>query len=200
MPRPPRLCPDRVPQHIVNRGNQRARIFRSSADYRGFLAALTDAGERTRVRLVAFCLMPNHWHLVLWPSAGSEIPAYMQIAMNAHIRDLQRRHNTGGTGHIYQGRYKNSPVLSDSHFLNVCRYVEANARSAGLTERAEHWPWSSLACSGPAPGIDILSPWPVAKPRSWLEDVNRPRNMRFLEDLKRQARAAREMVDFLART
>lgn len=107
MPRPPRFCPDGVPQHIVNRGNLRAPIFHESADYLGFLAALTDAVDRTTVRLLAFCLMPNRWHLVLWPVDGSEISAYMQVVMNAHIRDLQRRHGTAGTGHIYQGRYKN---------------------------------------------------------------------------------------------
>ncbi len=108
MPRPPRVCPDGVPQHIVNRGNLRAPVFREPADYLGFLAALTDAVDRTTIRLLAYCLMPNHWHLVLWPVQGCEVPAYMQVLMNAHIRDLQRRHGTAGTGHIYQGRYKNS--------------------------------------------------------------------------------------------
>jgi REP-associated tyrosine transposase len=188
-----------VPQHIVNRGNRRAKIFLTAQDYIGFIGALAEAAERTVVRLEAFCLMPNHWHLVLWPFAGSEISAYMQIAMNAHIRDLQGRHGTSGTGHIYQGRYKNSAILSAYHFLNVCRYVESNAVSAGLCDRAELWQWSSLVRSGPAPGIDLLSPWPVAKPASWLEQVNRPLPERVLRDLKREARAARKTTVFLHR-
>jgi putative transposase len=192
MPRPNRICPDGVPQHIVNRGNRRSRIFLSNADYLGFLGALAEAAERTVVRLMAFCLMPNHFHLVLWPWAGSEIPAYMQVVMNAHIRDVQGRHGTGGTGHIYQGRYRNSAIFSPHHFLNVCRYVEANPLSGALTERAELWQWSSLSCDGPAPGINLLAPWPVPRPATWLEQVNRPQHDRVLREIRRQDRAARK--------
>lgn len=188
MPRPNRICPDGVPQHIVNRGNRRSQIFRDALDYLGFLAALTDAADRTTVRLLAFCLMPNHWHLVLWPVRGQEISAYMQVLMNAHIRDLQRRHGTSGTGHVYQGRFKNSGILTDRHFLNVCRYIEANPVCAGLVERAEAWEWSSLVRDGPAEGINILSPWPIARPSTWLEDVNRPQGDRALREIKDQMR------------
>jgi putative transposase len=156
----------------VNRGNRKSRIFESPEDYVTFLAALADAAERTVVRLVAFCLMPNHWHLVLWPYRGSEISTYMQIVMNSHLRDLLERHNLSGLGHVYQGRHRNHPIHNDLHFLNVCRYVEANAQRAGLVERAEEWPWSSLVCPGPDPEINLLSPWPVRRPADWLEQVN----------------------------
>jgi putative transposase len=191
MPRPPRFCPDGVPQHIVNRGNLRAPIFHESADYLGFLAALTDAADRTTVRLLAFCLMPNHWHLVLWPLDGSEISAYMQVVMNAHIRDLQRRHGTAGTGHIYQGRYKNSPIVTDRYFFNVCRYVEANALCAGLVGRAEDWEWSSLVRSGPVEDLNIMSPWPLVRPVNWREMVNRPQSNRVIKEIEKQIRRQR---------
>ena len=175
MPRLPRYCPDNVPQHVVNRGDQRERIFRSPADYLGFVAAMTDAAERTVVRLLAFSLMPNHFHLVLWPVLGGEVSTYMQLLMNAHLRDVVPRHGTSGLGHVYQGRFKNFDILNERHFLNVCRYVEANALQAGLVSRAEEWPWCSLSCSGPAPGINLLSEWPLRRPRDWFEQVNRPR-------------------------
>ena len=198
MPRPLRICPDGVPQHVVNRGNLRAPIFKEPADYVGFLAALTDAGERTTVRLVAFCLMSNHWHLVLWPVRGREVSAYMQVVMNAHIRDIQRRHGTAGTGHIYQGRFKNSAILTEQHFVNVCRYVEANPICAGLVDRAEQWQWSSLVRSGPTDDINILSPWPVPRPRPWLDHVNRPQSNRLIRGIEariaRQARAGRALA------
>jgi REP-associated tyrosine transposase len=188
MPRPPRICPDGVPQHIVNRGNLRAPVFRNAADYLGFIAALTDAADRTTVRLLAYCLMPNHFHLVLWPVHGQEISAYMQLLMNAHIRDVQRRHGTAGTGHIYQGRYRNSAIVTERYFVNVCRYVEANPLCAGLVSRAQDWEWSSLVRSGPVDEINILTPWPIARPRRWTDLVNRPQGAREIRDMARQAR------------
>src|SRR5262245_5347788 len=194
MPRPPRVCPDGVPQHIVNRGNLRAQVFRHSADYSGFLAAMTDAVNRTTVRLLAFCLMPNHFHLVLWPVHGQEVSAYMQLLMNAHIRDVQARHGTAGTGHIYQGRYSNSPILTERHFINVCRYVEANPLCAGLVARNEEWEWSSLVRSGPVDDLNILTLWPVKRPRKWIELVNRPLGNRELRELKKEMRRQRQAV------
>ncbi len=198
MPRLRRVFPDGIPQHVVNRGNRRATVFTDFADYLGFLAALADAGERTTVRLVAFCLMPNHWHLVLWPVKGREISAYMQVAMNAHIRDLQRRHGTSGTGHIYQGRYKPSSIVTERQFVNVCRYVEANPVSAGLVARAEHWKWSSLTTDGPAEDINILSPWPFRRPRGWLDEVNQPQTDAIRREIKRSFRHQSEAVRQLA--
>lgn len=178
MPRRARYCPDGVVQHILNRGNHRKRIFRSSKDYLGFLAAMTEAGERTFMRLIAYCLIPNHFHLVLWPDVGRDISRYMHVMMNEHLRDIQPRHGLAGLGHRYQGRYKNFPVMSEGHFLNVCRYVEANALNAGLCARAEDWEWCSLSRSGPEEGINLLAEWPIPKPRNWLEQVNR-RNLPF---------------------
>jgi Transposase and inactivated derivatives len=175
MPRPPRFCPDNVPQHVINRGDQKERVFRSPADYLGFVAAMADAAERTVVRLLAFSLMPNHFHLVLWPVPGGELSTYMQLLMNAHLRDIVPRHGTSGLGHVYQGRFRNFEILNEQHFLNVCRYVEANALQAGLVSRAEDWPWCSLSCCGPVPDINLLSEWPVLRPCDWLEQVNRRR-------------------------
>jgi REP-associated tyrosine transposase len=194
MPRPPRVCPDGVPQHVVNRGNLRAQIFRDGADYLGFLAAMTDAVDRTTVRLLAFCLMPNHFHLVLWPVHGQEVSAYMQLLMNAHIRDVQHRHGTAGTGHVYQGRYKNSPILTERHFINVCRYVEGNPLCAGLVAQAQQWEWSSLIRAGPVDDLNILSPWPVGRPRKWIDLVNRPLGNRELRELKKEMRRQRQIV------
>jgi putative transposase len=199
MPRPLRVFPDGIPQHIVNRGNRRATVFTDAADFLGFLAALADAADRTTVRLVAFCLMPNHWHLVLWPVRGCEVSAYMQLAMNAHIRDLQRRHGTTGTGHIYQGRFKNSAILSERQFVNVCRYVEANPVAAGLVRRAEEWRWSSLVLDGPAEDVRILTPWPCPRPRPWLAEVNRPQSAAIERQIKRNLRRRSDIARALPR-
>jgi putative transposase len=189
MPRPPRLYPDFVPQHVYNRGNRRARIFHRSEDYLDFLAALRQAGSRTGVRLHAFCLMPNHWHLVLWPDNGVDISAYVQIAMNTHICKLQARHGTSGTGHVYQGRHKNVAILTERHFYTAVRYVEANALAAALVQRAEEWSWSSLseaeACSS------LIAPWPLPRPANWTELVNKVPSQACLKEMVRYARKAR---------
>jgi len=149
---------------------------------------MTDAVDRTTVRLLSFCLMPNHFHLVLWPVHGQEVSAYMQLLMNAHIRDVQRRHGTVGTGHVYQGRSRNLPILSERRFINVCRYVEANAMSAGLVSRAEDWEWSSLVRSGPVDDLNVLTPWPIARPRQWIDLVNRPQGNRELRKMVKESR------------
>jgi putative transposase len=192
------VFPDGIPQHVVNRGNRRATVFTSTADYLGFLAALAEASEHTTVRLLSFCLMPNHWHLVLWPVVGNEVSRYMQLLMNAHIRDLQGRHGMAGTGHIYQGRFKNSDILTERQFVNVCRYVEANPLCAGLVDRAEEWQWSSLATAGPADDINILAPWPFARPKGWLQEVNRPQSDKTQHEMRRRlgrpSKAARALI------
>ncbi len=149
---------------------------------------MTDAVDRTTVRLLAFCLMPNHFHLVLWPVHGREVSAYMQLLMNVHIRDVQRRHGTAGSGHIYQGRYKNSAILTERHFINVCRYVEANPLCAGLVSHAEDWEWSSLVRSGPVDDLNILTPWPLARPKQWRDIVNRPQGNREIREMAKQSR------------
>jgi len=159
--------------HVMNRATCGQVLFDESEDYVRFLCTLQQARTKVPIRLLSYCLMPNHWHLVLWPYMGSEISTYMQLLMNSHLRDLVPRHGTSGLGHVYQGRFKNFSIYNERHFLNVCRYVEANARAAGLVQRAEDWPWCSLSCHGPDPDINLLSPWPILRPRNWLDEVNR---------------------------
>ena len=197
MPRPRRICPDGVPLHVLNRGNRRAKVFLEDADYLGFLDALTRAGVRTGVRLLAFCLMPNHFHLVLWPSCGSAVPSYMQTLMNAHIRDLQQRHGTSGTGHIYQGRYRSSAINTEHHLLMVCRYVEANPVAAGMVTRSDTWRWSSLVMNGPPTGERILTPWPVERPADWIEQVNRPLGDRDWRKIRKEMLRSQPAARFL---
>jgi putative transposase len=152
----------------------------------GFIAALAYAAERTTVRLIAFCVMPNHFHLLLWPHVGFEISTYMQLVMNKHICDLQTRQGTKGTGHVYQGRHKNVTILTERHFYIEARYIEGNALAAGLVERAEAWPWSSLSPSEEC--LQPLSPWPLPRPGNWIELVNEVPSKKALKELRDQAR------------
>jgi putative transposase len=188
MARPKRFYQDGLAYHVINRGNKRARIFLESEDYDDFLDAMAGAAEHVEIRLMTFCLMPNHWHLVIWPFEGRDVSAYMQHLMNRHIRTYQKRHKTSGTGHVYQGRFKSFPIEGEDHFLAVCRYVEANPLRAGLIDRAEEWPWSGLACGATREGTPLLSTWPVPRPADWRQRVNRPLEERSLEPIREAIR------------
>jgi putative transposase len=194
MPRPPRIYPAGVIQHIYNRGNRKQQIFLEPADYLGFLGALADAAARTTVRLIGFCLLTNHWHLLLWPAADQEISSYMQLLMNSHIRDLQARRSVIGNGHFYGGRHKNRAVLTEKQLWIAGRYVEGNALKHGLVNRAEDWPWSSL---NPAKQCtDIISAPPMPRPANWIELVNQLPSKKALKDWARDARKAQKMHQF----
>jgi putative transposase len=172
MSRTARNFVDGVPYHVLNRGNRRQRIFAQALDYESFLATMADALDEVALRILAFVVMPNHFHFVVWPQVGCEISAFMTWMMNAHIRRHHRFHELWGTGHLYQGRYKAFPVQCDHHLLTVLRYVEANPVRARLVARAEAWEWSSLARSTSQDGRNLLSPSPIGRPDNWLDIVN----------------------------
>ena len=96
------------------------------------------------MRVLSWCLMPNHWHLVLWPREDGQLSRFMLRLCTAHVRRHFAHYQTSCGGHLYQGRFKSFPVQDDFHFLTVCRYVEANALRANLVGRAQDWRWGSL--------------------------------------------------------
>jgi len=173
MPRVRRITAAGIVQHVMNRGNRRATIFRQTADYEAFVALLIEARRRFKVHLLAFSLMPNHWHLVLIAQEERAVSSYMRWVTGTHVRRYHGLYGLAGTGHLYQGRYTSVPVQSDRHLLALIRYVESNARRAGLVPRAEDWPWSSLGA--PASVRDgLVFDGPVPRPSDWLERVNEP--------------------------
>ena len=173
--------------HVLNRGVGRMRLFHSDADYAAWERVLLETLALTPMRICAYCWMPNHWHLVLWPEKDGQLSTFMQRATNRHTQRWQRAKGRVGYGHLYQGRFKSFPVESDDHFYSLVRYVERNALRAGLVERAEDWPWSSL--SRPAAATRIpLSTWPVPRPARWKEQVNRPQSDAELEAIRRSLR------------
>jgi putative transposase len=180
--------------HVLNRGVGRLTIFQDEGDYRAFEKALGQAVERTGMRLLGYCLMPNHFHLLLWPRRDGELSEFMRLLTVTHAQRWHAHHQSAGTGPVYQGRYRSFPVQSDEPFLAVARYVEANALRAGLVERAEAWPWCSLwrrraglgdgAAGGDGEPVR-LSKWPVDQPRQWLRTVNAAQSQTELEALRR---------------
>jgi putative transposase len=169
VPRNPRASQGRYCYHVLNRGNGRRTVFHKDGDYAAFIKLLRQAGERVPVRLLAYCLMPNHFHLLLWPHGDGELSGYMMWLLTAHVRRYHRHYH--GSGHVYQGRFRSFPVQDDDHLLTVLRYAERNPVRAGLAAKAQDWPWSSAADHVRAPAHD---PGPVPRPAGWLEYVNAP--------------------------
>lgn len=159
--------------HVMNRGNARGTVFHEPCDYAAFLGLLADAAERPRAaRLLGYCLMPNHFHLLLWPKGDGDLSRYMQWLLTAHVRRYHRHYRS--SGHVWQGRFKAFPIQKDEHLLAVWRYIERNPLRANLVRRSAEWPWSSLgegtASDGRRPP---LAPSPIDRPTPWERWVDR---------------------------
>jgi putative transposase len=186
MPRTARIAPGGMVFHVLNRAIARVRIFEKEGDYAAFERTVEETLQQRAMRICAYCLMPNHWHFLLWPERDGDLAAFMQRLTISHVRNWQEHRQLTGTGHLYQARYKSFPVENDEHFLSVARYVESNPLRARLVSRAEDWRWSSRwrRSHGTSEQQSLLSAWPVAIPSAWPAWVNEPENEKQLEDLR----------------
>lgn len=141
MPRIPRGQQGGHAYHVINRGNGRATVFHKPQDYEAFLSLLADAKKRHRMKLLGFCLLPNHFHLVLELADQTALSQFMQWLLTSHVRRYHKHY--GSSGHIWQGRFKSFPVQRDEHLMTVLRYVLQNPVRAGLSDTVHEWPWSS---------------------------------------------------------
>jgi putative transposase len=171
--------------HALNRGVGRMKIFSKDQDYVAFEEAVEETRHLCPMRILAFCLMPNHWHFVLWPEHDGDLSAFLQRLTNTHTQRWQRAHNRVGYGHLYQGRFKSFPVESDDHFYAVARYVERNALRANLVERAENWRWGSLWRRVHEVRSPFLEAWPLPEPGEWRKWVNQPQTEAEVEAIRR---------------
>jgi len=167
MPRTARASVGVICYHVLNRGNGRQQVFFKDGDYAAFVKAMTHACEQIRMRVLAYCLMPNHFHLVVWPREDGDLSGWMHWLSNAHVRRYHQHYK--GSGHLWQGRFKAFPIEQDEHLRTVIRYVERNPLRANLVDAVEAWNWSS-----------ILARLELAVRPAWLEDgpVKLPRDYR----------------------
>lgn len=168
--------------HVLNRGNARARVFHKDQDYDAFLDLIQESQQRLPLRILAWCLMPNHFHLVLWPYGDGDVSRWMQWLMTSHVRRYHRHYQS--VGHIWQGRFKAFPVEEDEHLWTVLRYVERNALRANLAERAESWRWSSAAVLHGGTHAAMLDTGPAPRSTDWLDWVNQPQSEAELAALR----------------
>jgi len=177
-------CPDKLPRRredssitfsTERRGRETCSVTTRTSPRS---SALAETLERNPIRLRGFCVMRNHWHLILWPEFDGELARFMQRLTITHVRRWVEHRHRVGYGSVYQGRYKSFPVQDDMHFSTLARYVERNPLRARLVRRAENWRWSSLgqsmhAATEQVPRIPICR-WPIKRRPDWVEWVNQP--------------------------
>ena len=193
MPRPLRPIDDGLIYHVINRGNNRARVFRKKADFAAFLAALAELKVRKPFKLYGYCLLGNHFHLLIRP-VGASISRIMQSLLVSHAQRYHKHYRSGG--HVWQGRFKSPVIQSDEHALTVLRYIEANPLRARIVRRAGDYPWSSYPAHGlgradelvdPLPPYEAISPYAKVRQTKWAETVHLPIPGETLDAVRRSA-------------
>jgi REP-associated tyrosine transposase len=194
MPRPPRPVADGLLYHALNRGNNREAVFVSPEDYRQFLGALTQTKERYPFRLFGYCLMTNHFHLLLAPDPGQSISRILPSLTVAHTWHYHKTHHT--SGHVWQGRFKSPVVQHDAYALTVLRYIEGNPWRAGMVADLADYPWSSYVHHGLGQPELLLSALPgheevLANRRWWRQWVHEPLTEKELSGARKSVLSGR---------
>jgi putative transposase len=157
--------------HAMNRATVGQVLFASPADYDAFIALCVRAVRRTPIRILAFCLMPNHWHFALWVEDDQQMSAFLGWLSFMHAVRVRKWTGTRGKGAVYQDRYLAVPVETHTYFYRLMRYIERNPVRAGLIERPEDWRWCSAAPGAGRQGL-TLAGWPLDRPDNWLGYIN----------------------------
>jgi putative transposase len=198
MGRPLRPIADGLIYHALNRGNNRQPVFTTPDDFRAFLHALYQSQQRYPFRLFGYCLMSNHFHLLLQPAPGQNISRIIQSLTVAHTWRFHRSHRS--VGHVWQGRFKSPVIQDDAHLLTVLRYIEANPLRAGMVTDLRDYPWSSYPVHGlgqtkdavsELPGWEGLAATPEGRQAWWRDWVHTPLTERELAAVRRSVTTGR---------
>jgi len=182
MPRTARASQGGICYHVLNRGNHRDQTFLDSADYEAFVDLIRRACDRIDMRVLGYCLMPNHFHLALWPYGDGDLGRWMQWLLTSHVRRHNRKYDI--TGRVWQGRFKAFPVKNDEHLTAVLRYIERNPLRANLISRARDWSWSSLRWWRAANRPSFLYPSESVSNSDWPKLVDQPQSEKELAALR----------------
>lgn len=137
--------------HVMNRSAKQLTLFEAPDDYDLFLQVLLDAESVCPIRLLEYCVMPNHWHLLVWPERDDELSRYMRWITGVHGQRWRRALGQPGKGAVYQGRYRWVAVQDGNHYDVARRYIQQNPVRAGLVEEPDQWAWSSASRAGRHP-------------------------------------------------
>jgi REP-associated tyrosine transposase len=193
MPRPLRPIDDGLIYHVTNRGNNRQNVFRKMQDFQAFLESLAAVKARKPFELYGYCLMSNHFHLLLRPT-GATISRIVQSLLVSHTQRYHKQYRSGG--HVWQGRFKSPVIQNDEHLLTVVRYIEANPLRARLVKRADEYPWSSFRVHGAGQADELvdrlivyeeISPYAKIRQRKWTALVHRSLEEATLQRIRRSS-------------
>ena len=193
MVRKPRIDVGEYPYHVLNRANARLPIFFEEEDFAMFESILEDAREALSMRILAYCLMPNHFHLVLYPNNDGDLQRFMQWVTLTHTQRWHTKNNTTGTGHLYQGRYKSVLVQDDVHLLSVIRYVERNPLRAKLVKNLNNWKFSSYwrRNNGTPTQKRILAEWPIDMPKDYDAFIHHAVTIEEIAEIRKEIQSGR---------
>ncbi|RKY07476.1 MAG: hypothetical protein DRP56_05635 [Planctomycetota bacterium] len=181
MGRPKRITLGGYVYHVLNRANGRLRIFKKDDDFTAFEKILIEGIKRFEIRLCGYCLMGNHWHLLLWPRHDGDLSSFMRWITLTHVQRFHAAHGTIGIGHLYQGRYKIFPVQDNAYYATALRYIEANPVRAEIVQDAADWLGSSYAVRQGRQSPLELSEGPFAIPADWTKQIHRRINPKAAE-------------------
>ena len=175
MSRPLRIDVGGEIYHCLNRAVGRQNIFHNDKDYQLFEKILQEIADITCVNILAYSIMPNHFHLVLHTKNDGDLSNFMKRLTVTHTQRYRVATKTIGDGPVYQGRYKSFIIQNDKHLLTVLRYVERNPFMAKLVKELLEWKYSSVykRYKGTEQEKRLLSPWICSEPNNYLELLDR---------------------------
>ena len=176
MPRTKRVCPAGEVFHVLNRGVARLDFCEKEEDFDAFMRVVNETWKVVPLPIFAMVLMSNHWHFVVRPETDDQVSEFFRRLTVTHTMRWHSHYQTGGTGHLYQGRFKSFPIQQDEHLLTVMRYVERNPVRANLIRHAEDWKWSSAFARRQTKQKQpnwLGTPTGIKLPRQWRSWVNK---------------------------
>jgi putative transposase len=186
MPRTARQLHDGGFFHLVNRGNDRKTVFHTPADYAVFVGLMTAAKLRFPLFLFGYCLMPNHFHLLVKAELSEDVRAFIHWIMTCYTRHFHERQGT--SGHIWQGRFSSFVIDCEEYLITALRYIESNPLRAGLVRSNKEWDWSSLKSHLSKDYGRLVDAPPFYLAEGWLELVDMPLTEKEYESLRKNKR------------
>ena len=181
MPRKRRSCPAGVVFHLCNRSAGQIPLFQTPYDYFQILDVFREALEKFPVSIFGYCIMPNHWHLLIKARQPKAVSRFMHWFGTTHATRWRKSHDAVGRGAVYQNRFRSHPVEGPDAFLKTAAYIERNALAAKLVSEASAWPWGSASINPYLP----LEPWPVPRPNHWHRLLAKPLDAEIINQIRR---------------